>query len=142
MPDSSAASGLTATSSVAAFSSGASDISATPNPSSTPWAPLIRVDYRLLASGNEDDFLTFAARVDEATTTLGFLVLENPPIRKAEIDKHFHLMKRFFSEVTPQEKASIPTYMGYKALGEGTVHPITKQRDFHERWAISSGPSR
>lgn len=41
-----------------------------------------------------------------------------------------------FNEASMDEKSSIPTYMGYKALGEGTVHPITKQKDCHERLNI------
>jgi isopenicillin N synthase-like dioxygenase len=77
----------------------------------TQFSPIIGADYRLLATGKEEDFKKFAETANEATTKLGFMLLENPPVSKAEIDKHFWWMKRFFAEATIEEKQSIPEYM-------------------------------
>lgn len=63
-------------------------------PAPPQWSPIMRVDYNLLASKKEEDFVEFAKMADKATTTLGFMLLENPPISRKEIDKHFALMKR------------------------------------------------
>ncbi|KAI9010719.1 hypothetical protein DFJ74DRAFT_610600 [Hyaloraphidium curvatum] len=113
-----------------------SEPSSSSEPAEPRWAPLARIDYRLLASGDPADFRAFAEQVDKATTTIGFFVLENPPISAAEIKKHFGLAARFFREVPEDEKLSIPDYMGYKAIGQQEVHPLTKKKDGHERLNI------